>query len=58
MMDGKSAYFADHCSLRLALFHIGAVILRNARRVRFLLASGCPYQDLFCRVAQRHLAPD
>ena len=48
---------AQVTTLRLALFNIGAVILRNTRRVRFLLASGCPYQDLFFRVAQR-LAPD
>lgn len=48
---------AQVTTLRLALFNIGAVILRNTRRVRFLLASGCPDQDLFYRVAQR-LAPD
>ena len=48
---------AQVTTLRLSLFNIGAVILRNTRRVRFLLASGCPYQDLIYRVAQR-LAPD
>ncbi|MCB1935719.1 MAG: transposase [Nitrosomonas sp.] len=33
-------------SLRLKLIKIGAVILRNTHRTRFLLASCCPYQKL------------
>jgi len=40
-------------TIRLKLFKIGAVILRNTRRVRFLLASGCPYKQLFFLVAHR-----
>ncbi len=44
-------------TIRLKLIKIGAVIVRNTRRVRFRLASACPYQDLFRLVAQR-LAPD
>ena len=40
-------------ALRLKLL-IGAVILRNTRRIRFL--SACPYQRLFFHVAAR-LAP-
>ena len=44
-------------TIRLKLIKIGAVIVRNSRRVRFLLAGGCLYADLFARVAQR-LAPD
>ena len=43
-------------TIRLKLFKIGAVILKNTRRVRFLLASGCPYKDLYFLVAHR-LAP-
>ena len=43
-------------TIRLKLFKIGAVILINSRRVRFLLASGCPYKKLFFLVAHR-LAP-
>ena len=43
-------------TIRLKLLKIGAVILRNTRRVRFLLASACPYQKLFFHVAAR-LAP-
>lgn len=44
-------------TIRLKLIKIGAVIVRNTRRVRFLMASGCPDGDLFTLVA-RHLAPD
>ena len=40
-------------TIRLKLFKIGAVILKNTRRVRFLLASGCPYQDLYFLAAHR-----
>ncbi|MEE8303118.1 MAG: IS1380 family transposase [Candidatus Tectomicrobia bacterium] len=38
-------------TLRLKLLKIGAVILRNTRRIRFLLSSACPYQRLFFHVA-------
>ena len=34
-------------TLRLKLLKIGAVILRNTRRIRFLLSSACPYQQRF-----------
>jgi hypothetical protein len=43
-------------TLRLKLLKIGAVILRNTRRVRFLLSSAYPYQKLFFQVAAT-LAP-
>ncbi len=43
-------------TVRLKLLKIGAVVLRNTRRVRILLSSSYPYQDLFLRVAAR-LAP-
>ncbi len=43
-------------TIRLKLLKIGAVIIRNTRRVRLLLASHYPYQDLFALVAAR-LAP-
>jgi hypothetical protein len=44
-------------TLRLKLLKIGAVILRNTRRVRILLSSAYPHQRLFLQVAAR-LAPD
>ena len=40
-------------TIRLKLLKIGAVIIRNTRRIRLLLASAYPYQDLFCLVAAR-----
>jgi len=43
-------------TIRLKLLKIAAVILRNTRRIRFLLASGCPYKELYFLVAHR-LAP-
>jgi len=40
-------------AIRLKLLKIGAVIVRNTRRVRFHLSSACPEQDLFRLVAAR-----
>ena len=40
-------------TLRLKLLKIGAVILRNTRRIRFLLSSACPDQQLFFYVAAK-----
>ena len=56
-MNGTRLEHAQVNTIRLKLLKIGAVILRNTRRVRFLLASACPYRDLFTLVARR-LAPD
>lgn len=38
-------------TLRAKLLKIGAVIVRNTRRVRVLLSSAYPYQDLFTRAS-------
>ena len=43
-------------TIRLKRFKIGAVILKNTRRIRFLLASGCPYKELYF-LATNRLAP-
>ncbi|MFQ5959386.1 MAG: IS1380 family transposase [Alphaproteobacteria bacterium] len=40
-------------TIRLKLLKIGAVMLRNTRRVRFLLSSASPYQELFAAAAAR-----
>ena len=37
-------------TIRLKLLKIGAVVLRNTRRVRLLLSSSYPYQALFGQV--------
>lgn len=42
---------AQMATIRLKLFKIGAVIVRNTRRIRFLLSSAYPYQDIFRRVS-------
>ena len=52
-LHGTELARAQVGTIRLKLLKIGAVILRNTRRVRFLLASACPYQELFRLVAQR-----
>ncbi len=40
-------------TLRIKLFKVGAVVLRNMRRIRFLLSSMLPYQHLFYIVVKR-----
>ena len=44
-------------TIRLKLLRIGAVIVRNTRRVRFLLSSTCPDQNIFRHVATRLMPP-
>ena len=39
--------------IRLTLLRVGAVVLRNTRRIRLLLSSACPHQELFRMVAVR-----
>ena len=38
-------------TIRLKLFKIGGVVIRNSRRVKILLSSAYPHQALFARVA-------
>jgi hypothetical protein len=40
-------------TIRCKLLKIGAVVLRNTRRVRFLLSSAYPYQTLFMGIVTR-----
>ncbi len=44
---------AQASTIRLKLLKVGAVILRNTRRIRFLLSSNYPHQSLFVQVATR-----
>ena len=37
----------------MKLLKVGAVVLRNTRRIRFLLPEAYPWQDLFGQVAER-----
>lgn len=48
---------ATCATIRLKLFKIGAVVIRNTRRIRLLLSSHYPYQSLFQLICQR-LGPD
>lgn len=52
-LSGTELAKAQCGTIRLKLLKIGVVIIRNTRRIRFLLSSGYPYQDLFYRVAAR-----
>jgi hypothetical protein len=40
-------------TIRLKLYKIGAIILRNTRRIRFLLSSNYPKQPLFLEIAKK-----
>ena len=55
-LQGTELARAQVSTIRLKLLKIGAVIVRNTRRVRFFLSSAYPYQNLFRRVAD-NLAP-
>ena len=52
-LAGTEAARAQVGTIRLRLLKIGAVVIRNTRRVRFLLSSACPDQALFTLVATR-----
>ena len=59
-LKGTKLARAQVTTIRLKLLKVGAVILRNTRRVRFLLSSAYPHQQLFLKVAARlrpHMTP-
>ena len=55
-LKGTDMARAQAGTIRLKLLRIGAVIVRNTRRVRFMLSSACPDKALFMLVAAK-LAP-
>lgn len=55
-LQGTALAHAYVGTLRLKLLKIGAVVLRNTRRIRFLLSSVYPHQRLFIHAAAK-LAP-
>lgn len=55
-LRGTALARAQCGTIRLKLLKIGAVIVRNTRRVRLILSRGYPLQPLFFQVAAR-LAP-
>ena len=48
--DGTSAQAQ---TIRVKLLKVGAVIVRNTRRIRFFISSAFPYRDTFVLVARR-----
>jgi len=52
-LKGTELARAQCGTIRLKLLKVGAVILKNTRRIRFLISSAYPCQRLFQRVAQR-----
>lgn len=52
-LKGTELARATVTTIRLKLFKIGGVILRNTRRIRFHLSSAYPLKELFEKVAQR-----
>jgi len=51
-LAGTALARAQVGTIRLRLLKIGAVVLRNTRRVRLLLSSSYPYQAIFAQVAK------
>lgn len=54
-LQGTEMAKAQCQTIRLKLFKIGAVILSNTRRIRFLLSSAYPKKNLFFQVSRRLL---
>lgn len=52
-LAGTELATASVNSLRLKLLKLGAVVIRNTRRIRFLLSEAYPYQDLFSVIYRR-----
>lgn len=52
-LENTELFSASCGTIRLKLFKIGAVVLRNSRRVRMLLSSAYPYQRLFFKISYR-----
>lgn len=52
-LKGTELYTASCGTIRLKLFKIGAVLLKNTRRVQMLLSSAYPHQNLFHTIAHR-----
>ena len=52
-LKGTAMASAQCGTIRLKLLKIGAVILRNTRRIRFHASSAYPYKSIFMHVAHR-----
>ena len=56
-LKGTALAKAQCGTIRLKLLKIGAIIIRNTRRIKFLLSSSYPYQDLFRKIFHK-LCPE
>lgn len=56
-LKGTELAKAQCGTIRLKLLKIGAVVIRNTRKVKFFLSSSYPYQDLFTKIAYK-LCPE
>jgi len=46
--------FTASCgTIRLKLFKIGAIVLKNTRRIQMLLSNAYPYQEIFYKISYR-----
>jgi hypothetical protein len=52
-LAGTDLARAQMSTLRCKLLKVGAVIVRNTRRVRFFISSAFPYRDTFVLIARR-----
>lgn len=52
-LKNTELYTASCGTIRLKLFKIGAVLLKNTRRIQMLLSSAYPHQNLFYTIAHR-----
>jgi len=52
-LAGTELARAQMGTLRCKLLKVGAVIVRNTRRIRFFISSAFPYRDTFLRAARR-----
>ncbi|NIP26990.1 MAG: IS1380 family transposase, partial [Phycisphaerae bacterium] len=50
LLKGTQLANARCDTIRLKLLKIGAVLIRNTRRVQFMWSSAYPYQSLFNRI--------
>ena len=52
-LKGTELARAQATTIRLKLLKVGAVIVRNTRRIRVLMSSAYPLRDLWVTAAQR-----
>ena len=53
ILQGTTLAKAQCGTIRLKLIKIGAVIIRNTRRIQFLLSTNYPHQELFIKISQK-----